>query len=96
MGLVELGGVARGELFRCFLRLDISKTPTFKDSELNCTCAIFDEYRQSIHKDRFYEGWLVVNSNFIDIGAIGLIFSACKPPKHHIPKPKGSASQCQQ
>lgn len=41
MGLVEFGCVARGELFRCFLRR-VSAWHPLKDSKSDLTCAILD------------------------------------------------------
>ena len=42
MGLVELVGVARSELFRCFLvkEIGVSMALAFRDGESNHTCAI--------------------------------------------------------
>lgn len=42
MGLVELGGVARSELFRCFLVKErgVNMALALKDSKSNHTCAI--------------------------------------------------------
>ena len=42
MGLVELGGVARSELFRCFLVKErgVNVALASRDGESNHTCAI--------------------------------------------------------
>ena len=42
MGLVELGGVAGSELFRCFLvnERGVNMARAFRDGESNHTCAI--------------------------------------------------------
>lgn len=42
MGLVELGGVARGELFGCFLAANVSLISHSETNELDCTCAIVE------------------------------------------------------
>ena len=44
MGLVELGGVAGSELFRCFLVKErgVNMALTFKNSKSDHTCAIGD------------------------------------------------------
>lgn len=43
MGLVELGDVARGELFRCFLGATVSMAFAIKDNRPDRTCAMINE-----------------------------------------------------